>query len=158
MSIHDDHKRPQPLIVELQYAFVERYKEYGRQVSYFSKKNGASDSVRAFRFSYDDNGVPHMQVKGSATGPVWYGISSTPNGVGWIILPMVPPSAPQPKASPDFHIDPVYAKRMLNGQIKKYCEDNKRKLMYEHFKHMVDHGELYSTPLTPDELSIGSLM
>ena len=41
---------PQPIIVESQFGWEERYRQYGRPISYFTKSSEAQDSVRAFDF------------------------------------------------------------------------------------------------------------
>ena len=151
---HDDHRPPQLVIVETQFGWEERYKRYGRPISYFTKSAGANDCIRAFRFSrHDTDGIVNMQIKASAQGTVWYGIDSRPDGLGFVCLPSVPPSYPRCKQPTDFKIKSEYAGRMLNGKIKQYCQENKRMSMYDHFVIMVNEVRVESRPLTDLEMT-----
>ena len=150
---HDDHCRPQPIIVETQFEWVERYKNYGRVISHFTKGH-KQDSVRAFRFfRHENDGVVNMQIKASVQGTVWYGQEGVPEGPGFVCLPMVPPSFPVCKPPQKFQINPEYVQRMLNGKIKTFCEDNQRMEMYDHFVIMAQELRVPSRPLTPTEMS-----
>ena len=68
----DENKRPQPLIMETQYAWDHRYLPLQNRVSGF-KNDGTKDPayVRAFRFTLNaTTGVSEMHIKGSPSSVV----------------------------------------------------------------------------------------
>jgi len=67
---HTERTRPQPIIVDTQYAWDERYAPYLNRVSGF-KNDGVRDPlyVRAFRFAKDADNICTMQIKGSPSFP-----------------------------------------------------------------------------------------
>ena len=74
-----EEARPQPIIMECQYAWGERYKAHkaNRVVGFTSRGIKNPDYIRAFRFT--KNGSSHlceMHVKGSPSNVGWHGVDS----------------------------------------------------------------------------------
>ena len=93
---HTDRSRPQPIIVECQYAWGERYKPYAKTIGGFTKTMQNKESIRAYRFSNVD-GIVGMQIKVSPCSPRWYGDGSIPGGVGYVCLKGAPSGIPRSK-------------------------------------------------------------
>jgi hypothetical protein len=149
---HDDLKRPQPIIMECQFNWTERYDKVLNRIKGFT--NSARDPlyVRAFRFvKNDQTGAPEMTIKGSPSAPNWHGENSVVGAPGFRILNDVPREPPLSKRPTQFRIKEQYMKRLEGRTMLKYCEDNNRKPMFEYFVRMAKTMEVPSLGNVPME-------
>ena len=132
---HSERTRPQPVIMETQYDWCERYQPLSNSVTGFTKTTQDPDYVRAFRFSWAD-GIVVMHIKGSPVSSIWHGVNSVPNGPGFVCLRGIPVAYPLPKEPTDFKIKSKYVNRLNSESVKKYCRDNDRGPMHDHLMQM----------------------
>jgi hypothetical protein len=150
----DDRNRPQPIIVDCQYAWKERYRPYLNRVSGFTNKGIRQPAyVRAFRITKNDDNIIEMHVRGSPTSGEWCGVNSVPNTPGFQMLKGVPASYPLPKHPIPHHLKQAYMKGLQSDKMKKYCEDLGRGIMHANLIRMAQTMEVPSLGLaTPAEL------
>ena len=96
----DEHKRPQPVILESQWAWKARYKPLLNPVSGFSGTQSDPLYVRAFRFRKAPvNSEVEMHIKGSPRLDLpWHGQNSIVDAPGFRILKGFPEKAPLRKS------------------------------------------------------------
>jgi hypothetical protein len=151
---HSERTRPQPIIVETQYAWSQRFAPLAVPVSGFTKTEKSPDYIRAFKFEKTESGLVAMQIKGSPTSDTWYGVGSIPNGEGFICLKGAPPGYPLPKNPTKFKIKEEYVNRLNSDAVKKYCRDNGRGPMHEHLMIMARELIVPSVPLSGEQLMV----
>ena len=143
-----ERTRPQPVILEAQYGWHERYAPYQNNVKGFTNTSKDPLYVRAFRFTWNADGVVVMHIKGSPSSPVWYGIDSIPDGPGFVCLRGLPPGAPWPKDPCEFSLPERYITSLNNDSMKKYCNDNDRSMMHPVLMQMATTLVVPSTPVS----------
>ena len=148
---HTERTRPQPIIVETQYAWSERYKPFVNNVSGFTKTINNPDYIRSFRFSWNDAMTVVMHIKGSPMDITWYGIDSIPNGPGFVCLRGAPPAYPLVKEPSDFTINNTYINRLDSDVVKKYCRDINRGPMHGDLMIMARELRIPSVPVTREQ-------
>ena len=86
--------RPQPVIVETQYEWEERYKPFESRIRGFTNTSKDPGYIRAFRFGWTPDGVVELTIKGSPSAPKWYGSNGVPDGPGFVCLRGIPNNYP----------------------------------------------------------------
>ncbi len=83
-----ERTRPQPVIIETQYAWDQRFSPHARPVRGFTRTEADSDYVRAFRFTLGRDRSVQMHMKGSARDPilVWSGLYSMVQGLLFLLV------------------------------------------------------------------------
>jgi hypothetical protein len=151
---HSERTRPQPIIMEAQYSWQERFAPYQNSVKGFTHTMKDPSYVRAFRFSWSEDGIVVMHVKGSPTSTIWYGINSVPDGPGFVCLRGIPSGYPQPKEPIKFKLPAVYVDRLNSDHIKNYCRDNGRAAMHECLMDMARNLVVRGVPLDGEEPNV----
>ena len=93
---HTENTRPQPVIVEAQYAWSDQYQPLTRPLSGFTHTK-THDSTRAFRLSWSHDKCVVLHSKGSPVGSEWCGVNGTPGADGFVLLESLPSSPPRPR-------------------------------------------------------------
>ena len=111
-----EHTRPQPVILESQWAWKSRYKPHMNPVSGFSATQSDPAYVRAFRFQKSpENSEVEMHIKGSPREDTpWHGQNSVVNAPGYRILKGFPENAPLRKRPQVTSIKKDYLHRLHN--------------------------------------------
>jgi hypothetical protein len=133
---HSEATRPQPIIMETQFAWKERYARMLNRVSGFTNHGLDKNIVRAFRFSRNADNAIHMQMKGSPSWPKWQGQGALVDGPGFQILRGIPPGYPLPMKPQPFKIKPEYLRRLDHPAIKQYAANNQRGVMHQNLMEM----------------------
>ena len=129
---HTDRTRPQPVIMEAQFAWTARYKYLRNRISGFTTK-GAKDPtyVRACMFKKnEETGIVEMKIKGSPRDPLWYGQRSVPDGPGFVCLNSIPLGRPDDKAPNKVKLTARALSSLDGEKVRKYCEDVERGPMH----------------------------
>jgi hypothetical protein len=138
---HTERKRPQPIIVETQWAWTTMYAPCAVRVGGF-KNDGVRDPdyVRAFRFCKDSHGVVEMFIKGSPAADAWHGENSRIGAPGYKLLRELPPRPPLPKRPRDATLVKEYYNRLAGDKLRKFCNINGLGAMLDILLDMAKNG------------------
>ena len=133
---HDATTRPQPVIVESQLDWGNRYLPYLRGVRGFTRTTNDVSYVRAFRFTRNECGQSEMHVKGSPSNPEWFGMDSVPNAPGFPVLSGIPDGMPKYKQPDQYKIPDPYINHLNSDKMVQYANDTGRGPMHADLMRM----------------------
>ena len=152
-SWHSVTARPQPVIVETQFGWGERYKRLGADLGHFGRSRNQPDYVRAFRFQWSSDNTVECHVKGTPSDPKWYGENSIPDGPGFRCLKGLPPDAPLPIKTPEWTMNKKYINDICGPKFREYFLQLNKLDMYLQIVQIAKTGVIPSSgPLTPEEV------
>lgn len=150
---HKDSTRPQPIVIDVQYAWSRRYEPVRNFISGF-KNSGASkpEYVRAFRFkANEETKEVEMMIKGSPKDPIWYGQRSVPNGVGFQCLKGLPLDFPRDKAPNQVKMTHKALTGLNSLGIRHYCRNVQREPMHDVLMEMATTMQVPSLGVIDEE-------
>ena len=157
---HKERSRPQPIIMESQFAWTERYRPKASPVVGFTNTPDSPNYVRAFWFSLvagsggENNDIRQveMKIKGSPSAPTWYGVDSVPNAPGFQVLTGLPDGFPLPKKPLGYQIPKEFLTRLKGKKVEAYCKSEGRAAMFPNFVQMAETLTVPSLgPITPSQ-------
>ena len=155
-----ERTRPQPIIMECQFAWHERFSQptSGHQpISGFTITQNNPYNVRAFRFKAVQQSSTRkceLQIKGSPLEEKWRGENSVLGGEGFFILNHLLEGFPKLKKPHAYEMPKAYLNGIKSAKFRAYCESIGRSMMHEHLVTMAETLIIPSLgPVTSEELS-----
>ena len=155
-----ERTRPQPIIMECQFAWHERFSQptSGHQpISGFTITQNNPYNVRAFRFKAVQQSSTRkceLQIKGSPLEEKWRGENSVLGGEGFFILNHLLEGFPKLKKPHAYEMPKAYLNGIKSAKFRSYCESIGRSMMHEHLVTMAETLIIPSLgPVTSEELS-----
>ena len=118
---HDEHKRPQPVVLDQLYDWVSHYSQCSRPVSFFTRTPTQQSYVRAFKFA-KRNGRVEMRIKGDPTHPIWCGDKGIETADGLYVLNNVPLRVPEVLPPQHCSLEPRLVADINSVATRKVCE------------------------------------
>lgn len=153
---HKERSRPQPVIIESQFAWSDRFSTIGIPLQGFTTTRASPTNVRAFWFSVSLTPLPvevagdldnsrqvELKIKGSPSAQTWYGEDCVPNAKGFHVLKGLPPGYPLCKKPRSYRIPQEYLTRLKGQKMRDYCASQGREAMFANF---VEMAETYTVP------------
>ena len=127
-SWRKENTMPVPVVAEVQYDFVARYKhcDDAERLAGFTKTASDPQSVSAWKFQWSDTLAQTVEVvwKKNACDLNWRGEDLQPNSAGFVILPQVPAGAPpllNPQRKP---MKSKYVRELTGAAMQNIVEDH----------------------------------
>ena len=125
-SWRKENTMPVPVVAEVQYDFISRYKhcDNTERLAGFTKTASDPQSVSAWKFQWSDTVAQTVEVlwKKNACDLNWRGEDLQPNTAGFVILPQVPAGAPSLLAPQRKPMKNKYVQELTGNAMKKIVE------------------------------------